>query len=251
MVEFANYHLTRTGDTVKTRTKVLAGAGALVVVVGAAFAGPLVYRDFIAAPAAELPVLGAQGGVFESGEPLAAEALVGEWTLTTDSQVGYRVDEVLNDTEVTVTGRTSDVTGTLTVGESEGALLSLDAAEFTVDVASIVTDNPSRDSYFTERAIDTSQHPTAMFTLTEAISIDQLPDPGSVEQAIAQGALTMNGVTRDVEVEVAVRGDGQTTEIAGSIPITFADFGVIAPDFAFVKVEPTGFVEFQLTAQRP
>ncbi len=30
------------------------------------------------------------------------------------------------------------------------------------------------------------------------------------------------------------------------IPITFADFGVEAPSLGFVKVEPQGFVEFEL-----
>lgn len=233
----------------RTRTKVLTGVGALVVLVGMAVIGPMLYRDYIAAPAAELPVLGADDGMLDSGEALAPELLAGDWSLAEGSQAGYRVNEVLSGTDVTVTGRTDEVSGSLTIEATEGAL-SLAAAEFSVDVASIETDNPSRDSYFAERAIDTTVHPTATFTLTEPVEIDGVPEPGSIEQADAVGELTINGVTREVTVNVAVRSDGQVAEIAGSIPVTFADFDVIAPDFAFVKVEPTGYVEFQLTASR-
>lgn len=234
----------------QTRTTVITASVVIVAVGGLALGGPILYRELIAAPAAELPVLGTDGNAL-GGETLEPEALAGEWSLTEGSQVGYRVDEVLSGTDITVTGRTDEVTGTLTIDASDdGELLTLEAAEFTVDVASIRTDDPSRDSYFAERAIDTTQHPTATFALTEPVPFTQVPEPGAVEQASVSGELTIAGVTREVDVDVAVRSDGRVAEIAGSIPITFADFGVIAPDFAFVKVQPTGFVEFQLTAAR-
>ena len=46
------------------------------------------------------------------------------------------------------------------------------------------------------------------------------------------------------ELEAVLSGDGG--QIAGSIPITFEDYGVTAPDLGFVSVEPTGFIEFLL-----
>jgi len=67
-----------------------------------------------------------------------------------------------------------------------------------------------------------------------------------VQSLTATGDLTIAGVTRPVTVELeAVLGDG-SGQVAGSIPITFADFGVEAPNLGFVSVEPDGFVEFSL-----
>jgi polyisoprenoid-binding protein YceI len=154
---------------------------------------------------------------------------------------------VLNGTDVTVTGRTDRVEGVLTIG-AEG--LTLEAAELTVDVASISTDSNQRDAYFRDQALRTGEFPTATFVLTEPVSLEEAPDAGAVVQAEVTGELTLAGATQSVTATVQVRSDGSTAEIAGTIPITFADFGVEAPSLGFVSVEPTGFVEFQLTAAR-
>jgi polyisoprenoid-binding protein YceI len=231
-----------------------AGAGVLALAVAAAVAGPIIYRDFIAPPAADAPSLSGDSSMLEpTGGPLDPAALVGEWSVADGSEAGYRVDEVLNGTDVTVTGRTSDVSGTFTVGEDG---LTLEAAELTVDVASISTDSPQRDAYFRDSALRASEHPTATFTLTEPVTLDAAPEEGDVAQATATGELTIAGVTQLVTAEVQVRGSagvdgaGAVAEIAGSIPIVFADFGVEAPSLGFVQVEPEGFVEFQLTAEQ-
>lgn len=227
-----------------------AGAGVLVLAAVAAFAGPVIYRDFIAPPAASAPTLGGDESILpeeSTGEALDPEALVGSWSVSEGSEAGYRVDEVLNGTDVTVTGRTDQVEGTFTIG-ADG--LTLEVAELTVDVASISTDQSQRDAYFRGQALRTDQFPTATFVLTEPVSLEEAPEAGSVVQADATGELTIAGSTQPVTVSVQVRSDGSTAEIAGSIPITFADFGVEAPNLGFVSVEPTGFVEFQLTAAR-
>jgi hypothetical protein len=43
---------------------------------------------------------------------------------------------------------------------------------------------------------------------------------------------------------------GASGQVAGSIPITFSDFGVDAPNLGFVKVEDSGAVEFSLQLER-
>ncbi|QIM15803.1 YceI family protein [Leucobacter insecticola] len=229
--------------------RVLIGVGVGILMLGAtaAIAGPIIYRDFIAAPAAEAPTLSASEGLMDSGKPLDPAALAGSWRISDNSEAGYRVDEVLNGTDVTVTGRTDKVSGSFTIDETG---LTLQQTELTVDVASITTDSPQRDSYFRDQALRVDEHPAATFTLTQPVTLSSAPDSGDVVQAEATGDLTIAGVTRDVTVAVEVRSDGTTAAIAGSIPITFADFGVTAPNLGFVSVEPTGFVEFQLTAAR-
>lgn len=238
----------------KKSQKILIGVGVGVLVLGgtAAIAGPVIYRDFIAPPAAEAPSLSADEDVMDpstetaTGELNPAD-LVGSWAVADNSEAGYRVDEVLNGTDVTVTGRTDNVEGTFTIGDTG---LTLEAAELTVDVASITTDSDQRDAYFRDQALRASENPTATFTLTDPVTLESAPGSGDVVQAEATGELTIAGVTQTVTASVEVQSDGTTAAIAGSIPITFADFGVEAPSLGFVSVEPTGFVEFQLTADR-
>ncbi|MBK0419890.1 YceI family protein [Leucobacter sp. CSA1] len=231
------------------KQKILIGvAGGLVVIgVAGALAGPGLYRDFIAAPAAEAPSLEIdEGESLEPAAPLAAADLIGDWAIVSGSEAGYRVDEVLNGTDVTVTGRTDRVEGAIAIGEG----LTLESAEFTVDVASIETDNGSRDEYFRARAMRVSEHPTATFRTTEAIPLGEAPGSGETVEQEVTGELTLAGVTQPVSVTVEVRSDGARTELAGAIPIVFADYGVDAPSLGFVSVEPTGQVEFQLIAER-
>ena len=174
-----------------------------------------------------------------------ASDLTGEWTVADGSFAGYRVDEVLNGTDVTVAGRTADVTGSFTV---DG--LSLTAASLEVDVASIATDSGNRDEYFRSSALRVDEFPTATFVLTEPITVDATPVVGGVQTVQATGELTLAGVTRTVTVDLDAVWNGSDGQVAGSIPITFADFGVEAPNLGFVSVEPEGFVEFSLVLAR-
>lgn len=229
------------------RTKIITAsivAGALVLGATAAIAGPIVYRELIAAKPDTAPTVTAAPEA-DASDPAEAGDLSGDWTVADGSFAGYRVDEVLNGTDVTVTGRTEQVTGELTV-----AGLTLESASFDVDVASIATDSANRDDYFRTEALRTDQFPTASFVLTEPITVDAAPTVGEVQTVQATGELTLAGVTKPVTVELQAVLNGATGQVAGSIPITFADFGVEAPNLGFVSVEPNGSVEFSLELSR-
>ena len=59
------------------------------------------------------------------------------------------------------------------------------------------------------------------------------------------GSMTIKGTARDVTAKVNVKRAGDTVIAAGSVPVTWTDFGVTPPDFAgFVKVVSTGTIEF-------
>ncbi|WP_439691813.1 YceI family protein [Curtobacterium sp. SP.BCo] len=168
--------------------------------------------------------------------------LSGSWTVGGDSEAGYRVHEVLNGSDVTVTGRTDSVAGTATVDGT-----SITKATITVQVGDIATDSAQRDSYFRDSAMDTSAFPTATFELTEPIA-DAVPSGSGTTKVEATGNLTLHGVTKAVTatLEVGLNGDG--VDISGSIPITFSDYGVQAPSLGFVKVDDAGAVEFLVHA---
>ncbi|GAB3615742.1 hypothetical protein GCM10027416_02990 [Okibacterium endophyticum] len=230
----------------KKRTKIVVGsiiAGVVVLGAVAAFAGPVIYRDIVAGDAAAPPSVTTDPSPGTTQD--APSDLSGTWNVSDGSEAGYRVDEVLNGTDVTVTGRTEEVTGTLEVDD-----LTLTSAEITVDVASIATDQAARDEYFRSTALKTDEFPTATFELTEPVTTDSAPTVGEVRTVQATGNLTLAGVTQQVTVELQVALNGTDGQIAGSIPITFADYNITAPDLGFVSVEPTGFVEFQLVVSR-
>ncbi|MER6939655.1 YceI family protein [Nocardioides sp. NPDC127514] len=214
----------------RTRTKAAVGIGAAVVVVGGAAVifGPGWYADRAEDAAADKPSLSASAAPADSS---------GTWTVSDGSFAGYRVDEVLRGEDVTVTGRTEDVTGEVTIADGQ-----VTEANVEVKVATIATDSDNRDGYFRENAIEADQFPTATFELTEPATLEE----GATEVELV-GDLTVHGETKSVTVDAEVGGDGTNAlQVVGSVPITFADFGVEAPNLGFVSVEDTGSVEFSL-----
>ena len=193
--------------------------------------GPGWYADRAEKAAADEPSLSA------SAAPADGVDSSGTWTVSDGSYAGYRLDEVLQGEDVTVTGRTEDVTGEVTIADGE-----VTEANIEVKVATIATDSDNRDGYFRENAIESDQFPTATFELTEPAALEE----GATEVALV-GDLTVHGETKSVTVDAEVGGDGASTlQVVGSVPITFADFGVEAPNLGFVSVEDTGSVEFSL-----
>lgn len=229
----------------RTRTKVIIGIASGVVVIGTAtaIAGPVIYANTVNAQAEAAPSLSAapSGG---SGSLTAAEA-DGTWKSTGDSFAGYRVHEVLQGQDVNVVGRTEDVEGTAEVSGG-----SLAKATVTVQVAKISTPEAARDEYFRTTALQTDRHPTATFTLTEPVDVSGALD-GSTQDVTLTGTMDLHGVQKPVtaDAQVAVGKDGRV-QVAGSVPITFEDYGVQAPSLGFVTVDPKGSVEFSLDLEK-
>ncbi|NLB47533.1 MAG: YceI family protein [Microbacteriaceae bacterium] len=231
------------------RTKVIIISLVSVLAVGAiaVVAAPNVYRMMFTSPAEPVPTLSADDSALRLTDvrALTTEEVSGTWIVGQGSSAGYRVDELLNGEPFTVVGSSDSVRGSLVVSG-----LTLESAEFEIDVATITTDNAQRDRFFQQQAIDTSVHPTATFVLSESVTPESAPETGEVIDQTLMGELTIAGVTQPVTFIAQVRSDGENAEIAGQIPITFADFGITAPSLGFVVVEPTGFVEFSLVIQR-
>ncbi|MGO1768882.1 MAG: YceI family protein [Microbacterium sp.] len=222
----------------KKKTKILLGAGAVVVVLGAAafIAGPRLYAAWAEGQAGEAPTNTADGPLPESVSTFSGTASVSD-----GSVAGYQVDEVLQGEDVTVRGSTDQVSGEMTVEEG-----TLTAATIEVDVASIETDADNRDEYFRGEALETDEFPTAVFTLTEPAALE----PGA-ETVDLGGTFEIHGVTQPAEVTVAVAVDGDELQVSGEVPIVFEDYGVTAPDLGFVSVEPEGSIECALVLTSP
>lgn len=221
-----------------TRRRVLIGVGSLAALVVLVVGGTYLYVNVISGDAPDPLAL-------ETSPPPAGGGgdvqLDGTWTVAGGSEAGYRVDEVLNGQDNTVVGRTSDVTGEITVAGG-----SATAGEITVDTTTITTDSGSRDSQFRGPILQTDQFPTSTFTLTSPVSLDGL-DGGGPISVTATGDLTVRDVTHAIDIQLDVQLAGDGVQVAGSGEIQFADFDVDPPDLGFVRVEDSGTVEFLLT----
>ena len=181
-----------------------------------------------------------------SATPTAAAtdpALDGTWTVAPGGTAGYRVDEVLNGQRITVTGRTDQVTGDLVVAGGQ-----LTAATVSVDLASVSTDSSQRDGQFRSRVVDVERFPTADLVLTRPVPLGGL-DVGATIPVTLTGTLALRGTTREVTFPATVQRTGEdAVTVTGSLPVTWSDHGVEAPDLGFVSVEDTGTIEFSVSA---
>ena len=179
----------------------------------------------------------------EGGE---SGGVAGEWVAATGSVAGYRVEEVLFGQRVTAVGRTSSVTGEV---EIDGT--SVVAASFTVDLASVASDDGKRDSQFRTRIMDVLNHPTATFVLASPIALPQSALGGGEFTARATGDLTLRGTTRRVVLDLTARLADGRIEIAGSTVVVFADFGIPDPSLPGISTEDRGTLEVLLVMERP
>lgn len=173
--------------------------------------------------------------------PSSGESLDGTWTVSDGSQVGYRVAEILFGQETEAVGRTSEVTGELTV---DGTTIT--ATEFVVDMTTVTSDESRRDGQFNGRIMETATFPTGTFTLTEPIELDAIPADLEEVTVTATGELTLHGVTNEVSVDLLTRRNGDTIEVNGTIPITFADYDIDNPSGGPAQVGDEGELEILL-----
>ena len=225
--------------------------GAVVVLAALAAAGPFVYIHFLSSTPSALSLTPGSSSSSSSGtataNTAASGAVAGTWTAGSGSVVGYRVNEVLLGQNTTAVGRTTSVTGHLTV---QGTTAT--AASFSVPMATVHSDKSQRDYSFDYRIMDVSTYPTATFTLTSPIDLAPVPAAGVIKSYTAHGKLTLHGTTRAVTFTLtaernAAKSGGSQLEVAGDIPVLFSDYNIKNPSFAgFVTTQDHGLLEFLL-----
>ncbi len=207
----------------------------LVIVIG----GPFVFIHFIEGQAPAKLTLSAATG--QAGANAGSVPLDGKWSVTTGSVVGYRVKEVLFGQDNTAVGRTSDVTGSITLSGT-----SVVTGTFTVEMASVKSDFSQRDAQFRGRVMDVATYPTATFVLSQPIKVGSPAASGVAKTMTAQGALTLRGQTRTVRFQVEARHVGTTIQVLGSVPVIFSRWKIPNPSFGPVTTQDHGILEFLL-----
>ena len=99
--------------------------------------------------------------------------------------------------------------------------------------------------------MNTSEFPTATFKLIKPIELAPVPKQGAtVSRYSATGDLTLHGTTKTVTIPLQTQYSGDTIKVAGSVTITFADYGIDNPSGGPASVGDSGQLEFALAFQK-
>ena len=224
---------------------VVAVAGAVYLLgPGAEQPAPLSLDDRTTTTPSTAPGTGSSGTGTATGA--SAAAVEGRWTVGTGSRAGYRVleDRLGGLSNIEAVGRTDRVTGGFTVSGTTAS-----GVEVVVDVASITSDSGFRDGRFRGSIMEADRFPTATFR-TDEVDLPAVPEVGRTVEVPVKGTLTLKGVDRPVSTNLQVRRtDPGTVEVLGSVPVTFADFGIDTPRPPGLSVRDSGQVEFLVVAR--
>ena len=244
-----------------TRSRVLVAGIALLLAAGVG--GYIAYDQVLSgdsvapltlpssAPSAEVADPSASAAASTSAGTAAGseDGVAGTWSVADGSQAGYRVREQLASlpAESDAVGRTSDVTGSITL-ESDGATTMLTAGSITVDTTTIASDEDRRDNRLRSEGLQTDTYPTATFTITQPVEIPASAVDGTAADITLVGDLELPGVTRSVSIPAQARLADGTIQVAGSITFARADFEIVAPNVGgfIISIADEGALEFQV-----
>ena len=133
---------------------------------------------------------------------------------------------------IVAVGETSNVSGAI-VFDADGAADEA-ASIVSVGLAGFVSDEDRRDNYVRSRLFDTRQFPRAELAVRETPGLPwPLPESGEAEFQII-GDLTIQGVSHTTVWDATATFSADSVEGSASTTVTFDDFGLSKPSFAFI-----------------
>jgi polyisoprenoid-binding protein YceI len=158
--------------------------------------------------------------------PASAAAPVGPvdgtWQVVSGSVAGFRIQQTVLGLTSDVVGRTEDVTGTVAIAGGQVTEVNL-----RVNLLALTAGGKPAPQFGI--SLDTRRYSDATVGLARPVALDARFASGAITRLTAPGQLTLHGVTRTVDVPLSARRDGANMAVAGSIPITFADWGIARP----------------------
>ncbi len=135
-------------------------------------------------------------------------------------------------------GHTDQVSGTVTFDAAAPIRAS---ARIQIALSSLSTSNSLRDLHMRRLFLQTEQFPTATFQLTQIVLPAAPALGGSTVRALAQGTLTLHGVTRPIAAPVDVTretspGGAPGLHLVTRFVVRLADYKIRTPRFLFFVV---------------
>lgn len=228
--------------SINRKTFTYISIAAAILIVGGPWLYTSLFRDDPLNPFNETSI--SNDGVTATTEEIE---IAGEWKLVSDSQVGYRIKErIALKTFVTV-GRSSEVTGSLKILDSQ-----ITQTNFEVDMKTFQSDSGGRDAQFNGRIMDTEKYPTANFVLTEPIILVEKPRNGLTVNNTATGNLTLRGITKEVTLSLTSTLENSVITVIGQLLIQFDEWKIPNPSvpLVFIYTEPNCILEFSLKFEK-
>lgn len=177
--------------------------------------------------------------------------LAGTWTVA-GGQAGYRVREKLASLSAPsdAVGRTTAVTGQVTIAEEGGAYHAKNA-NFTVDVTQLQSNESRRDNKIRTIGLETGRYPQTTLFAAGPLDIPKDAVDGKVVTVQADGDMTLHGVKKKVSIPLQVQRNGTQIRIVGNYDFSWDDFGMTAPSLPpFVSVTGSPKLEFDVTMSK-
>jgi len=171
----------------------------------------------------------------------------GTWQVSNDGS-SYRVKEQLAflSSPNEAVGRSTAVTGTMTVAGD-----TVEAVRIEADLTRLTSDETRRDNAIRERGLESERYPAATLELAEPIKLATAPVQDKEVRGQGKGRLTVHGVTREVDLDLAGRWSGSTIQVVGQLPVKMSDYQIEAPRFGpVVSIEDSMAVDLKLVFER-
>jgi polyisoprenoid-binding protein YceI len=147
----------------------------------------------------------------------------GTYQAGSGSVAGFRIQQTVLGLTSDIVGRTKDVTGNATIAGGQ-----VTTADLRLGLLALTSGDAKPAPQF-GISLDTRRYPDATVSLTRPVTLDAAFTSGTTVTVDAAGTLALHGVTHTVTVPLSVRRDGTSIEIAGSVPVAFADYGITEP----------------------
>jgi polyisoprenoid-binding protein YceI len=150
-------------------------------------------------------------------------AVEGAYQAASGSVAGFRIQQTVFGLTSDVVGRTTDITGTATIA---GGRVTI--ADLRVGLLALTSGDAKPAPQFST-SLDTQRYPDANIGLAQPVTLGTAFTSGTTVTVNAAGTLTLHGVTRTITVPLSVRRDGASIDVAGSVPVPFANYGIAGP----------------------
>lgn len=181
--------------------------------------------------------------------PTAAVAVSTTYVIAPmQSRARYTVNEQFTNlpTPNDAVGETSGVTGQLVL-DAQG--LPAPGSTITVDLRTLTSDRPPRDSYLRQNSLESDTFPTATFVVTSAEGMNA-PLTATPTAFRLVGTMTLHGVTRPLTWETTAAADGDAISAIATTRFKMGDFSITPPKIAVLTTSDMVKLDMKLVLTR-
>ncbi|WP_169084148.1 YceI family protein [Paenibacillus sp. PL91] len=175
---------------------------------------------------------------------VSADALNGTWSIAQPSNVYFSVKTSKEEVNFSMNA----VEGSWLVDLENPSVMS---GEGVVDLASVTSDNPTRDSHIKEaKFLDVANYPDASFKVKSFENVKSDWKEGETVPLTIAGTLEVKGQTKDVTFASQALYSDNTLKLSGTTTVQFSDFGMENPHTVVLDTENDLTVRLELNLEK-